>query len=387
MLKNCTNYESVDCPKAVSVKNRVDDTKMELLFVGCWGVYCRDGEMDQTKYKKGKFDTKKVVFGGKSVAQGMSEYSKRINVDSLILAGDNIYSRNPTEEEMANPHKGLDETLYDMDLQLSEGFMKCFNEVDVKNIYVAIGNHDITNCDILNNQINFDKWSLPGLYYNVIYEMRGYKMNIMFIDTNLYDKDKTCNPSEYSRDETKITPENEAWLSMAINRQKEWMVNTVLDNRCEWNVIVGHIPFLYNPHKKMKDGSKFDYSVNKELASDISYVNRSVRERGLNIQLYLCADEHNQQVIKCQGNVDVGYNMTDLPAIIIAGSGGTDLDNVNESDSLNRNGCNFLTKKTHGFVGISVSSNNIVLNLHSSERLVSSSHTVVNVNRQGIVAK
>lgn len=384
---DCTNYNDEKCPKALTLINNIEKNKLELLFVGCWGVYCKDGEMDVIKYKKGEFKTSKGIFGGKSVAQGMAEYSMRNDIDAVILAGDNIYSRNPTKEEMDNPKNfpNLKDDLNDMELQFNEGFVKCMNEVKTDNFYLAIGNHDITNCNILNKQLNYNQrnWKLPGLYYNVIYNIedktqnQNYKVNLIFIDTNLYDKQKTCNSKEYPHEDDEVTDEHKKWLEGVKNQQKTWIKNVIKTNKCEWNLIIGHIPFMNNPHKKIKD-SKFDYVINNELVNDIYEIRNEIKNVNLDIQLYLCADEHNQQFIKCPDNY---LNIPNLPAIVISGSGGTELDDFMQSPTLSP--CTIIGNKSHGFVSLNINKSELNITYYESRDMKSIEYRTINIDLNG----
>lgn len=377
---DCTNYNDEKCPKALTLNTEINKNNLQLLFVGCWGVYCREGEQDVIKYKKKGFtEPEKGIFGGRSVADGMSDFSRKNNVDAVILAGDNIYARNPTEYEIQNHLSipNLKDDLNDMDLQFDQGFLKCMNEVQTKNFYLAIGNHDIVNCNILNKQLNFKQgnWNLPGLYYNVIYNVKGmYKVNLIFIDTNIYDKQKTCNPKEYSHDEDDVSPEQKIWLSNIKNTQKEWLRNVIKTNNCEWNIIIGHIPFINNPHKKIKK-SNFDYAFNDELMNDIYEIRNDVRMSKLDIQLYLCADEHNQQFIKCPKDY---LDMKDLPSIVISGSGGTDLDDFLPSSTLGA--CTMVGQKSHGFVSLNITNNVINITYYESHNMTSKPYKTINID-------
>lgn len=370
MIKNCNNYEDETCPKGLSLTTNIsiNPSVLDILFVGCWGTYCRDGTMDSFKYKKGNFEKSESTYGAKSVVQGMTEYSNTNKVDAIILAGDNIYSRNPNDDEFQNPQKypNLKESLYDMSKQLQEGFVDCMSKVNTNTFYLAIGNHDITNCDILNKQLNFNqnKWNLPALYYNTIYNMSGYKVNLIFIDTNLYDKVKSCNSKEYPEDSNDRNESHEEWLINAVNKQKKWVTDVIKSNKCEWNLIIGHIPFINNPHKKIKGEGSLDYASNPEMTKDIEYITLDARSIGLNVQLYLCADEHNQQLIKCPKNYESIKGIDNLPAIIIAGSGGTDLDDVLISNTLSK--CTKYSLRTHGFVSLKINLNKLYLTFHKS---------------------
>ena len=88
----------------------------------------------------------------------MEKFSKENNVDLVILGGDNVYSDKLDEvskliiEEISYDYKYI---LYDIEKQLRDGFSKCFSNIQTKEYLIAIGNHDIENCDIINKQFNY----------------------------------------------------------------------------------------------------------------------------------------------------------------------------------------------------------------------------------------
>jgi hypothetical protein len=98
-----------------------------------------------------------------------------------------------------------------------------------------------------------------------------------------------------------------------IKEQNEWVIDTLRDNNCRWNIIVGHIPYKANPHKDL--GDSVNIIKNKKL--DELFHRISVTPGLPKVQVYMCADEHNQQFL---------YDDKQKLGLVVAGSGGTVLD-------------------------------------------------------------
>lgn len=325
---DCNNYEN--CPKLLSnpsltkeiiVSNT--DYKFKLAFFGCWGVYGKDGIVEEFDIKKAKYY--KAVYGQQKVANKIKEYTRNNNVECLILAGDNIYGDTPNElqkeksinivknikklkqevsdektskqiKKLEKELKNIKKELFNIDKQLEYGFYNTLFNLNVSNIFVGIGNHDIETCEILNKQINYKNWTMPALSYDYKYIIKNPEnqiqkiIHLIFIDTNIYDK-KYCN-GEY--------PE------YARKSQVKWIKSIIEKNN--YNIIIGHIPFIANSHKSDKIGPRLE----QDLFEDIKEIHDFA-----NINMYICADEHNFQEIK----------LNSMPLQIIAGIGGTQLDN------------------------------------------------------------
>jgi hypothetical protein len=105
-MYDCTNYDSDNCPKEKKVKRVLKKFHyLNTLLVGCWGVYCWYGYVQNKKYavKKEVVDDEKLfeifnnsteLYGQKTVVRGMKQISKKIKPSALFLAGDNVYSYN-----------------------------------------------------------------------------------------------------------------------------------------------------------------------------------------------------------------------------------------------------------------------------------------------------
>ena len=165
---NCDNYD--DCPKEFEGEETIDKNVFNLLFVGCWGVYCRDDiEEDGSEYRQ------------KIVSIAMADYSKKNQIDVVILAGDNVYQSN--DESKKSLPKELKVLKYDIDKQLDDGFLHCMSGVQTNRFLIGVGNHDLELCSIIQKQIKYteNKWTLPALSYRVLYKMNNFYINMIFI--------------------------------------------------------------------------------------------------------------------------------------------------------------------------------------------------------------
>jgi hypothetical protein len=302
-------------------------------MVGCWGVYCRGGEIEIESYnpKQNKVETKRKIFGQKGVSKGMKEYARDREIAAVFLAGDNVYPHEKLKDAMKKiidtkewttlkpkERKRLYKSTPELspnqiEEQFKKGFEKCFEGLNIDDFWGALGNHDIQTCKDLNYQLNYKnsaedtKFHMPAMHYNVIYSSNRtgsdsqpvWSVNFIVIDTNVYEEDpKQCGGEYY--DDNYITA------------QEEWVLEALKSGDCAWNVIVGHIPYKANPHKKQKSGGGIH---NKKLGALFG----KIRDDGSvpNVQVYMCADEHNQQFL---------YDPAMGMALVVAGSGGTALD-------------------------------------------------------------
>ena len=359
---DCTTYEN--CPKAKQFVIKINSRSVNFLFMGCWGVFC----------------SQQKNYAGKHVADLMSSLSSHHKIQGVILAGDNIYPyskyKNPTKQKP--PHEDYPNSTYKkiMNDQLKRGFSRCFKNIHTNEFLVAVGNHDIEKCVFINTQINYteNKWKFPALYYNKIYNLKnGTVVNLIFIDTNLYTSENYC-------DNKQFPGKNNEQLA-----QYNWLKKTLLNNINSWNIVIGHVPFMYNVHKKtMINGMWSDLALH--ILSLTQY-----------IDLYCSADEHNQQFIISPF----------FPPSVIAGSGGNILDplykpevenilSVSKSKTLfaiSQHGCvlfnideKFINIEIHGLRNVSSfkinkslkRNRNILLHTNPSE--FSNVHTYINNN-------
>ena len=331
MIKNCSMYKSENCPKNLYYqKEYLEKDNLSMIFFGCWGTYCRDSTSPTFKLKfdgtEVKLKDEPVTYVSKTasdlmIAYAEKKYMEKKPIDTVIIAGDNIYQlqsdqdpelKKKVKEKIKEINKFLEnitsekekkkefakfkkkETqnlLNNMKLQLKDGFEGCIGKIKAKKFLVGIGNHDILTCEILNEQLNYPKWILPALSYTYQYILNdGTIINLIFIDTNLYSDEPFCNE------------EDNFYQKEAIEEQEKWLSEILLSNMYNYNIIIGHVPFLANPHKE-----KETIEVSELMRTIIKYKNY--------IDLYLCADEHNQQYIQYHGINE-----------IISGTGGASLD-------------------------------------------------------------
>ena len=342
MTKNCKDYKNCINNETI-INNLEQENDIKLLLVGCWGVFCQNG--------LNNFKKEFVIYGQQSVSRGMIHYTKDVNkqnikVHSLILAGDNIYAD--------------DYNVDNMNEQISEGILNCLKNLNVETIYIGIGNHDIINCDILNTQINAkvfmnskNFWNMPSLYYNIVYKLKNYSVNILMIDVNLFnDLLPTCEDAEIynkivkdikkgksiEKKPTKISDTRLKYIKTLREEQITWMVSKLKEYNSTYNIIVGHSPIIANGHSFKKDKNIVE-DKNLEMA-----LRRVLIESGKKIHAYFSADEHNMQVLT--------HPSLNFPCFV-AGSGGTNLDKKFYLTTY-ANNTHFLTA-SHGFVSLNLS--------------------------------
>jgi Calcineurin-like phosphoesterase len=427
---DCTDYNSPSCPKGKTVS--YDNSQRDLLnviMVGCWGVYCWDGEVNIHEYslenflekflqknmskdelkellkplkdsknisgselviiqvkkilEELKYDEKAIleelitqtneIYGQKSVIQSITEYCKHNCTSALFLAGDNVYSyKNPKQAlidlireatKQGGPVQNLltkkgyknDSRYSGQDIKkqlsrgeyideenLSSGFEKCVENIPKDtHIFLGIGNHDIQTCDDLNEQFKYSKeansrYDLVATYYNVIYNMRDYSVNFIMIDTNMFSEDTHCNDIPYDNSHKKP--------------QIKWIIDTLNSSKCKFNIIIGHCPYVANPHKKGKT------IHNKQLGEIFARIQNEVRD--VKVQVYMCADEHNQQFL---------YDTQNKMSLVVSGSGGTALDpNFYSLDKELDHIHSMYNDSTFGFIGFSFTKDDITIQYHKS---------------------
>jgi hypothetical protein len=354
MSIDCSNYEN--CPNKNEVQIKLESEQIKLGIVGCWGVYCQNDKIIFTNYS---LDDKKInklwdkedlkyqdflktetkIRGQKT----MSEYLKNFQpFTSLFLAGDNIYEYSEisdilikelndriekwkisseksiekfkdyfvTNSIIKNDRSGIRELYKNLDitLQFSKSFGDCFHNLQVGNYFLALGNHDIETCDILNHQMNHEinkEKVIPGSYYNVIYKDKNDKdiLNVIVLDTNLFEpnaKDCAGNP----------------FLQEMIQEQIDWFrgqIENIKKINCPFNIVIGHIPYKAIGHKS---SNPFIHNQNLD---PIFAIIKQANEVNPVVQAYFCADEHDQQIL---------YDTENKLHLIIVGSGGTTLDDI-----------------------------------------------------------
>ena len=385
MNYDCTEYDSPNCPKGQQIEKKINEEELNVVMIGCWGVYCWDGPVDINYYeppKKGKnpkMEKITEIYGQKSVIQGIENYAikkqeKDKKLSAVFLAGDNVYSFNiPKPELLKMISEGVypDKKQYKSDprlsgqvieKQLSQGFTNCLNKIPADDFFLTIGNHDVQNCHDLNTQLNYkytdDNYKLIGLYYNVVYNLNGFKVNFILIDTNMFSEDFTCDQKTPYTDKQK-------------QNQKQWVIDTLKANNCEFNIIIGHVPYKAHKHKVDKE------RIFNEDLDDL--FKRIEREGCPKVQVYMCADEHNQQFL---------HDPDSRLSLVIAGSGGTALDT--HIYPMEYTDIAVYHQSVFGFVSFEFNREHLVVKYFTSDPVTNKKDTLgcrVIINREGVLLK
>lgn len=219
------------------------------------------------------------------------EHLEKSKFDFGIISGDNIY-----------PDKSIDKDGKKVKIYEKDRFIKgkeCLHRLKIP-IYSILGNHDIESCKVYNEEQQSDKlWFLKN-YYSIIYQLNGFNVLFIFIDTNLFEKEKILN-------------EDTCYKHFNIKEKKakmiEW-ISTQLILQCDHIFIVGHEPiFGYKDKKKNK---VTPYQKFSDLFDILKDSNRKML-------YYICADIHNYQ------NVEIKIGDTFINEII-SGTGGASPD-------------------------------------------------------------
>ena len=96
---DCSNYDNCATPGTNIIG--IDQKDFEFLTIGCWGVYCNDGEYQVFKKKKKDLNNEIILRGQKRVAEHIINYSINNRVTDMFLAGDNIYQKGISMNESA----------------------------------------------------------------------------------------------------------------------------------------------------------------------------------------------------------------------------------------------------------------------------------------------
>lgn len=389
------NYEDNNCPKGKPIRFELEQQNINFLTVGCWASYCRDGQQDAKEYDydDNKWIHTKPEYGQKRVVDGMVKYTNMVKTEALILAGDNIYDANLPKKKLEDmiellktDEKSLpkdlrkcmetnklkscvkrDHTLSqsDIDIQLSEGFEKCLDQVKVNNFFIGVGNHDIINCYTLNRQLNYNtehkdtklQYRLEAMYYNVVYTLKyndkKYKINLIIIDTNMFTEGEQCN--------------NKPYTSEHIKTQTEWIEQVLEEEKADFNIVIGHSPVKANGHKKKKGEKISKYIYNEELDKMLTTICKKYK-----IQAYICADEHNQQFL---------YDDELKLSLVVAGCGGTELDKnifVDHYEDISK-----YEKSAFGFVSLSFEPSLLCIRYHICDKDEYYTNKVIYIDRNG----
>lgn len=320
-------FESKNKLNGKDDEKKIDSDEFKFIFFGCWGVYCEDYDfVKKAKVKDGivikKEKTKK--YEGKQSCNFLFKHAKNLDKDAVVIAGDNIYG----------DHKDN----LDIHRQLKVFNDRYLTELNSPRYLVGIGNHDVENCDILKTQIDYDRWDMGGRYFLRKYFLKDKVVRLFFIDTNLYENEYCKGGYDKKEDKT--------YIKFLIQSQKDWLYKNIRKNEGikTVNIVIGHIPPICLSHKD--NNNRKQQNLLNDLLDIKQYIN-----------LYLCADEHNQQYLTYQGL-----------KIFVSGTGGAPLDDAKNPQNNEVGLVSYHYSKGYGFGYITIQkSGKIVIDAYTNE--------------------
>jgi len=187
--------------------------------------------------------------------------SKLNKNDKIILLGDNFYPNGVT---------GIDDKLWN-------DFQFLFKNIDKRQIYSVLGNHDYhlnPNCQIKNNY-----WNTPDYYYKLNFNEHT---DLFFIDTvQLF-------PEHCAISKNMIENVHKNDIHNLINNQILWLDNELSKSNKVNKIVFGHYPIITNGYYKnhMKPLYNMLFPIFKKH----------------NVKAYISGHEHNIQYIKKKEN-------------------------------------------------------------------------------------
>jgi hypothetical protein len=277
---------------------------------------------------------------------------KEKNIDFFIINGDNYYQKKDKKKKDKSKKEKSDKdkskkVVVEKDLingfKLLDLVTKEFENDKHKELYLLLGNHDIElineRCDTTILQKDFvtnnKNYHFPN---NLTMFKEIGKTLIIMIDTNIYDnKDPTCYKDIF--DDNKIFNDTNL-KEMVENKDIPIEVKNIELKKYQYSLIHD----FFNTGKKYKNiivcghhpiyGIKIKNNsiIEQLLHSDIYNIFFEIKKHA-EIFYYLCSDIHNYQEGKVTINntMEVTINNTMEINQYIVGTGGTDLDIINNS--------------------------------------------------------
>ncbi len=241
-----------------------DSDNLKFIHSGCWNTECKN-KINFDKLSKNPFIN--------TVLYNQLHTTNQINkedVDFLSLIGDNIYQKYYDPVDMEPPS-----LLY----KIPEG-IKCIEKFTL----MGLGNHDVTDkytYDAVMKLNELDKIFMPNEYYCLIIRLKGFRVKLIYINSNILNSYETTEP--YYRtipkeDYEKLQEQQFQFIDEAINSG---------EFETEYTFVLGHEPIIYVPHK-----NKVLTETDKELLLRLNKMINNNR-----VDFFLNADEHNLQLI------------------------------------------------------------------------------------------
>ncbi|XWV25134.1 putative tartrate-resistant acid phosphatase type 5 [Tupanvirus deep ocean] len=294
----------------------METDSIRFFFFGCWNDGgCRDNE-----------NLRNVISNINS--------NKHLYEFGVIL-GDNVYNK-----------KGS--TFHDVSV-LKDG-IDCIGSLNLP-LYIALGNHDVTQCDIINEQAKkSDYWNFESNFYAVELGKNNLKLKLIIIDTNLLADDKIYNSLTNFKDEPCVLPSN---IYNNKTEMLQFLENQLKDyEKYDWIIVAGHDPIASFKVKSKTKGP---------LAKPHIDILMNSMGRIPNL-VYICADTHNFQYNTIT-STDGIYQVDE----VISGTGGAKPDTILPEFRNNENSIQNLynikmhdTHEPYGYCDMTVHKDNII---------------------------
>ena len=245
---------------------------------------------------------------------------KRRKVDMVLVSGDNYY---PVKKKVDG------EKLKTIILEnLIDGFNNLKAATQTTPVFMNFGNHDVVKngdmggvseqeCTILNEERRQATGNINlNMNHHIMY---GEHTLVLMLDTTIYSSKKDFDKN-FNDCYTQISGYTENTQKRLQDEQYAFVQEALAAFNGQHIIIVGHYPIIYMKTKSSKMVKKLDSSAEFTdllmlLPSDKSLI-------------YLCADYHLYE----EGNIQIsdGAGKTIQIHQFITGTGGTELDNVEE---------------------------------------------------------
>jgi hypothetical protein len=254
-----------------TIEKTINDNELSMNLIGCWNSMC----LSESKGFNTEMKSQKIV------ADIMKQYKQSNKVDCTILLGDNHYFGDGEGLGDDSVNKSIENNI-DVGLKCFEDIYGQDDSEKKHDFFALFGNHDIISEDMIKIQMSFqERLNMPRLFYNVIFTLQdSTTVNMLFIDTNMFDKNGYTSEKKNKR---KIIFDTDEKKNMYKKKQNDWIHKILNESTNDIYIVCGHIPIYAYGHK-----TKNPIVENNELYELLlSYRNK--------INMYMCADEHNFQ--------------------------------------------------------------------------------------------
>ncbi len=234
-----------------------------------------------------------------AVAQAMAQYHQKYPFNTVLMAGDNIYTNGESSkipDNFANPYKDL----------LDRGV----------NFYATLGNHDVRADKIVQNkpkenfQVTYPEFNMEDRRY---YARKDGKVRFFALETS-----SLVNPKDPDRD-----------------AQLAWLDRKLGESKAKWNIVYGH-------HNIYSEGH---YPTNEIMLKDVAPILKKH-----NVKLFINGHDHNYQRSK----------PIDGTTYLVCGGGGAKLYDIKKREQGEESRMAF-AESVHSFGIVEVYQDQIIL--------------------------